>query len=169
MLRSYLWKTFRLAFAMIVAILLVRTFVVETGRVNGVSMEPTYVDDQTFLVNKFALLFSPPERGQVVQLRDPSGAELLLKRVIGLPRESVRIHGNEVSVVDANGNTIILNETYLKPGSVTQAWNNGTGEYPILGPNEYFVMGDNRRESVDSRHFGPVPREKILGSAFSPF
>ncbi len=169
MLLSYLWKTFRLVSCAVLIILFVRTFLIETGRVNGVSMESTYLDSQTFYINKFALLLSTPKRGQIIQCKAPNGESLLIKRIVGLPGETVHIHENEVSVTDSRGNLIRLNETYLKPGSITQTWNHEPGDYPVLGPNEYFVMGDNRRESGDSRHFGPVPRENILGLVISPF
>jgi len=169
MFLSYLWKTFKIVASIVLALLFLRTFVIGTGRVNGVSMETTFLDNQKFYVNKFSLLISPPKRGQIVQCNNPLIEDrLLIKRIIGLPGEYVRIHENGVSVVDVNGNEIRLNETYLKAGAITQTWNGESGDYPKLGPDEYFVLGDNRRESGDSRHFGPVKREDIIGAVISP-
>ena len=168
MFLSYLWRTLKIVGCVVFALIFLRTFVIETGRVNGVSMETTFLDNETFFVDKFSLLVSPPSRGQVIQCRNPlAEGGLLIKRVIGLPGEYVRVHGNAVTVVDANGNEIRLNETYVKAGAITQTWNFESGDYPLIGPDEYFVLGDNRRESGDSRNFGPIKRVDILGSVIS--
>lgn len=166
MLFSYLWKTFRIVLIASCGLLFLRTFIVETGRVNGVSMEPTYIDNNTFYVNKFQLLFSEPFRGQIVQCKNLTENKLLIKRIIGLPGEVVHIHENKVSVTDKNGNEILLNETYIKKDAVTKMPEGGSGDIPVP-ENHYFVMGDNRRESIDSRVYGPMPRENIIGSVFS--
>lgn len=166
MLFSYLWKTFRIVLIAGCGILFFRTFIVETGRVNGVSMEPTYIDNNTFFINKFQLLFSPPFRGQIVQCKSTTDNKLLIKRIIGLPGEVIHIHDNSVSITDINGNEIILNETYLEKDSITKMPDGKSADIPIP-ENAYFVMGDNRRESIDSRTYGALPRETITGSIFS--
>lgn len=163
---SYLWKTFKFVVGTVTVILFVRTFMVETGRVNGVSMEPTYFDNETFLVNKFSLLLSPPKRGQVIQCKNPASGALLIKRVIGLPGETVQFRDNKVFVTDSNGNFIQLNETYLGPDIITKPWDEAAIDPFVLKKNEYFILGDNRRQSADSRHFGPISRDEILGAVF---
>lgn len=166
MLFSYLWKTFRIVLIAGMTLLFFRTFIVETGRVNGVSMEPTFIDNNTFFVNKFQLLFSVPFRGQLVQCKSIDGNALLIKRVIGLPGEVIHIRENKVSITDVNGNEILLNETYIKKDAITRMPNGKNTDIPIP-ENHYFVLGDNRRESIDSRVYGPMPRENIIGSVFS--
>ncbi|MEK7458818.1 MAG: signal peptidase I [Patescibacteria group bacterium] len=163
MMLTYLWKTFKVVGGIIFILLLTRTFIIETGRVNGVSMLPNYFDNQKFFVNKFALLVALPERGQVVHANDPVHNDLLIKRIIGLPGEQVRIFQNVVSITDTEGNVITLGEPYLIPNTITRVWNQTSSDYPVLGPDEYFVLGDNREASADSRHFGPLKRSDIIG------
>lgn len=161
---SYLWKTFKFTLSIVLIILFFKTFLFETGRVNGVSMVPTFKDSDIFFINKYALLFSPPTRLQVIQCRNPlKTSVLLIKRVVGLPGETVHIHSNIVSVTTTDKQTIILDEPYLPAGAITQMWNEEPGDI-VLGRDEYYVLGDNRRESGDSRHFGPILRKDILGA-----
>ena len=163
MLLSYLWKTFKLVFATVLILLFFKTFLFETGRVNGVSMVPTFTDNEPFVINKFSLLASPPVRQQIVQCRNPLNEKLLIKRIVGIPGDSVHIHSNIVTIVTKEKTEIVLVEPYLSPNSITQMWNNESGDI-ILGRDEYYVLGDNRRESIDSRHYGPILRKDILGT-----
>ncbi len=162
MILRYLWKTFRVIVFFLVLFLTFKTFVVETGRVNGVSMVPTFMDGELFLVNKYALLFSPPARQDVIQTRHPLNGSILIKRIIGIPGDTVHIHDNIVSVTTSTGEDIVFNEPYLPQGSLTQMWNNEPGDI-ALGRDEYFILGDNRRESIDSRHYGTILRKDIFG------
>lgn len=163
MLLRYLWKTFRLVAALVFIILFTKTFIIENGRVNGVSMDPTFKDNELFYVNKFTLLFLQPAHQQIVQCKNPLNGTLLIKRVIGIPGDTVHIHNNIITIDTKSDGTITLAEPYLKPGSITQMWNNEPADF-TLSRDEYYVIGDNRRESIDSRHFGPILRKDILGS-----
>ena len=163
MFLSYLWKTFRLVAGFILLILFLRTLVIEPGRVNGVSMEPTYLDNQLFFINKFQLIFQSPKRGQIVQARKPGSDALLIKRVVGLPGEAVTIRENRVEITDERGVTTVLDEPYLGSGVVTLMPDSKPFTFPRLGPNEYFLLGDNRRFSGDSREYGAIPRDAIIG------
>lgn len=168
MFLSYLWKTFRIIVGFAVTILVVRTLVIEPGRVNGVSMEPTYLDNQLFFLNKFQLLLSLPRRGQVIQCRKPGYDTLLIKRIVGLPGETVSIRENRVQITSADGTTSWLDEPYLPSGVATLMPDQKPITFPTLGPSEYFILGDNRRFSGDSRDFGAVPRDAIVGLAMAP-
>ena len=127
-----------------------------TGRflIRSVSMQPNLYEDERVIVDKVSYLFHPPQRGDVVVLDLPAEPEDLIKRVIGLPGETIELNAG---VVYIDGQP--LKESYVRPSP---------GNLPArkLGADEYFVMGDNRGNSKDSRIFGPIPRESIVGRAW---
>ncbi|MFC1598068.1 signal peptidase I [Patescibacteria group bacterium] len=162
---AYINRIFKLVVIIVFVILITRAFVVEPGRVNGRSMEPTYYDEEVFLVNKYSLLFTPPHRGMVVQFFDETSTDLVLKRVIGLPGETVEIRGDNVYITDEEGTTFNLYEPYLAKKIIgyKPVCNIESGEISVIPEHSYFVMGDNRDYSTDSRHFGPIHRSFING------
>ncbi|MBN1137349.1 MAG: signal peptidase I [Anaerolineae bacterium] len=142
--------------AILIALLL-NVFVGQATRVQGQSMEPNLHTDQRLVVEKVSYRFHGPRRGDVVVIRVPSqGEELLIKRVIGLPGETVEILNGQV-YIDGQ----LLDEPYTD-GSTRQG-RIGRVVVPAL---HVFVMGDNRDHSNDSRTFGPVPIENIVGRAW---
>lgn len=158
----YIIKTFKLVICITVVIFFVRSFIIEPGRVNGRSMENTFVDEDIFLVNKPSLLWKTPQRGQVVQLIEPGTQKPIIKRIVGLPNEQIVIKRNHVYIKNPSGEHM-LDEPYLDSAMITRATNDAPTEYPPLGPDEYFVLGDNRVVSTDSRVFGAVHRSYIQG------
>lgn len=149
--------------------LIVRTFIVEIGVVDGRSMEDTYVDSEPFFVYKLPLLFRTPERGDVVQLIYKPTEQVLVKRIIGLPGEQIRIQRNTVYLIEEDGTETELEEPYLSPNTLTRTPYGYPITYGPFGEHEYFVLGDNRpQSSADSRLLGPIPREWIRGTAGSP-
>ena len=139
--------------AIIIAVL-IHVFLAQATRVYGQSMQPGLHTDERLVVEKISYRLHGPRRGDVVVLEDPSGGpELLIKRVIGLPGEKVTVAGGRVFV---NGQP--LDEVYLDQETAGgRSW--------IVPPLHVFVMGDNRGASRDSRVFGPVPLEDIIGRA----
>ncbi len=137
---------------------LIITFVVQSFRVDGPSMEPTLHDGQRLFVNKFIYRFKTPQRGDIIVF-NPKGVSgtRFIKRIIGLPGETVEIHGGKV-FVDSNA----LDEEYIK------APPQGTYGPYYVDEDEYFVLGDNRTNSSDSRfpYVGMVERSFIAGKAF---
>ena len=131
------------------------TFVFIPIRVTGISMIPTYRDGRINLVNKLAYRRQPPQRGDVVAIRTKGQRALLLKRVIGLPGEEVVFREG---VVEIDGE--LLSEPYLK-GVRPAPWN----ERRDLGPDEYFVVGDNRTMPAAYHEHGAVQRWRIAGKA----
>lgn len=130
--------------------------VVTAVEVKGSSMYPTLLSGDRMLLNRFAYLHRMPERGELVVLRDPETHELIVKRIVGLPLETIRIDASSVFV---NGRK--LAEPYIGRASKT-AVNEPSVETGV--PKDYYyVLGDNRGNSSDSRVFGPVSRESILG------
>ncbi len=100
----------------------------------------------------------PPRRDDIVVLKDPRDNALDVKRIIGLPNQSICIDNGRV-YVDGK----LLNEPYLSPNTVTYANEKDANVFICIGKDEYFVMGDNRNDSADSRTFGAVPRQNIIG------
>lgn len=128
-----------------------------TGRfyVRGSSMEPSLHNGQYLIVSKISYLFGEPQRGDIVVFVSPNnGKEDYIKRIIGLPGERVEIRDGAVWI-----NGYRLEEPYLSSATpYTGVW--------VLGPDEYFVLGDNRPNSSDSHTWGPLPRKNIIGKAW---
>ncbi len=140
----------------IVIAVLINLFLAQATRVYGHSMEPNLHTDQRLVVEKISYRLHGPRRGDVVVLRMPErGPELLIKRVIALAGETIEIRGGQVLI---NGQDLV--ESYLSHET--------SGSYgPLTVPEgQVFVMGDNRGASNDSRVFGPVSTERIVGRAW---
>jgi signal peptidase I len=136
--------------------LLINLFLAQATRVYGQSMEPNLHTDQRLVVEKLSYNFHEPRRGDIVILQAPkAGSGLLIKRVIGLPGEKVEIKGGKVYI-----NEQPIDEPYISDQSQRDS-------RAIVVPPEYaFVLGDNRGFSNDSRAFGSVPLENIVGRAW---
>lgn len=127
--------------------------------VDGPSMEPSFYNSQFLIVSRISYLMGDPQRGDVVVFHYPRNIEDdYIKRVIGLPGDTVELRDAEVHV---NGER--LNEPYIKEPCRIERCRDNIWE---LGPDEFFVMGDNRNRSQDSRDFGPVLREYVVGQVF---
>jgi len=141
--------------AVLIAVL-INLFLAQATRVYGQSMEPSLHSDQRLVVEKLSYNFHEPRRGDIVVLKvSQAGSGLLIKRVIGLPGEKVETKGGKVYI-----NEQPLEEPYISPqpqrdmGAI------------VVPPGHVFVLGDNRGFSNDSRSFGPVPLENIVGRAW---
>lgn len=144
----------------------VRFFVLELDKVNGISMYPTLDDRQIFFVSKIHYLFRAPHRFEIVQLQHPQQNDLLLvKRVIGLPGETLIFRENRIIIRTQDGSEEILSEPYLTQDSMNSV-PFGFPRTIEIPDHSYFVIGDNRQASTDSRIFGSVHRKFILGKAF---
>jgi signal peptidase I len=132
--------------------------VVQTVEVLGVSMLPTLNEHARYFLNRWALHQRDPQRLDVVVITDPGDHGLSVKRIIGLPGEMIHIKQGKVSV-----NFEELKEPYLLPGTRTYTYSQAKEQLIACGKNRYFVLGDNRVMSIDSRSYGPVPKKNILG------
>jgi signal peptidase I len=139
-----------------ISFLLFSRYVLATVIIDGASMEPTFHTGDRCLLNRVSPMFSAVHRGDIVVLRDRGDDDYAIKRVIGMPNDEVEIHSGHVFI---NGN--LLKEKYLAPA--THTWTpKGDGDYK-LGPHSYFVLGDNREVSEDSRYYGPISNNALLG------
>lgn len=133
-------------------------FAFQNYRVDGHSMLPTLQDQQYILVNRAAYLFHPPERGDIIVFAYPlDPTQDYIKRIVGIPGDRVQV--NQAGVVSIDG--VQLREPY-----VSEITNPYQPTDMTLGANQYFVLGDNRGDSSDSRAWGVVPRQNIIGQAW---
>lgn len=138
----------------LVSIYLVYAFIAQPFKVDGKSMEPNFSTGDYLVVDEVSYRFRDPARGEVVVLNNPTNeSEFFIKRIIGLPGEEIIINNSRVLI---NGEEI--SERYLPENTVMA----DTPPFQ-LGENEYFVMGDNRISSYDSRNWGPLGGHQIVG------
>src|SRR3989344_3111477 len=144
----------------------IRFFIAAPYIVAGASMENTFQDYNYLIVDRLSYDFGTPQRGDVIVFDLPQElSRALIKRVIGLPGETIILDGATVTIVnDAHPEGFALSEPYLSPDNL-----GGSSNMRItLDPDEFFVLGDNRRVSADSRLWGALPREDIVGRVFLP-
>lgn len=160
---SFLWEVLKTVVISVIIIAAIRGFIAKPFYVKGASMEPTFHDNEYLIINEFNYRFRDPQRGDIVVLRYPRDpSQYFIKRVVGLPAEKVVIRSGSVFIYNTeNPNGLQLDESaYLAPSETTLG--DTTTE---LGTDEYFVLGDNRRASLDSRSsiLGPISRSSIVG------
>ncbi len=136
-------------------------FAVQNFNIEGTSMEPSLHNQELILVDKWTYLFRPPARGDVIVfIAPPQPSQDYIKRVIGIPGDTITIQNTTV-IVDG----VILNETYVDPNNQGNIYDYKNIHDMVVPPNKYFVLGDNRRGSSDSRDWGFVPKKNIIGRA----
>ncbi|MFA5126706.1 MAG: signal peptidase I [Patescibacteria group bacterium] len=153
---SLVFEIVKVVFISLAIILPIRYFLVQPFYVQGASMEQNFYDKEYLIINEISYRFETPKRGEVVILKDPEDRKVyFIKRVIGLPGDKLEIKQGRVYVNDE-----LLEETYIQ---------NFSNDYygPVnLKYDEYFVMGDNRNNSYDSRRLGPIKRGDIIGKVW---
>lgn len=141
--------------------LFIRFFVAAPYVVSGASMEPNFHDWEYLIVDRITYDFKEPVRGDVIIFDLPQNtSRALIKRVIGLPGETIALEGSEVRITNPeHPGGFVLSEPYLNPENL----GGSTDQRITLGSGEYFVLGDNRRVSADSRLWGVLPYDDIVG------
>lgn len=139
-------------------VLPIRFFVAQPFLVSGPSMEPTFMDKDYLIVDELSYRFQNPKRGEVVIFRRPEENKYLIKRIIGVPGDTVVLEGDKITITNAeNPEGFVFDQSFVvnkKSESKLTV---------ILDGTDYFVLGDNRPVSFDSRGWGPLPEKDIVG------
>lgn len=159
---AFIFELVKIVVISLAIIIPIRYYLIQPFYVKGASMEPNFFDQEYLIINEISYRLGSPKRGDIVVFRYPRDPqEYFIKRVIGLPGEKVQVKEGEVYVFgknDPNGKK--LEEPYLQEGVKTFSLSE---EQVTLGENQYFVLGDNRNASKDSRSFGPVDKSFFIG------
>jgi len=158
----FIWDIIKVVCVSLAIILPVRYYLIQPFYVKGASMEPSFHDHEYLIVDELSYRFNPPIRGQVIVFRYPRNPqEYFIKRIIGLPGEQVQIKDGQVHIYNQeHPEGFILVEDYLPEDLLT--YNQDESQITV-SDGEYFVLGDNRNASQDSRSFGPVDKSFITG------
>ncbi|MEK7585367.1 MAG: signal peptidase I [Patescibacteria group bacterium] len=131
--RRVIWEVIRFVLVTLLIVVPIRSYVAQPFIVSGLSMTPSFQDGEYLIIDELSYHFRSPAKGEVIVFRYPKDpAKFFIKRVIGVPGETVKVRGSD----------------------------------RLLGPNDYYVLGDNRDMSLDSREWGPVPEDLIKGRVF---
>lgn len=164
----FLWDFLKIILVALIIIVPIRYFVFQPFIVSGSSMEPNFQSGQYLIIDELSYHFTAPQRGQVVVLHYPKDPkQYFIKRIIGLPGEKVEVNNGRVTIFNAvHPDGVTLDESYLISQNLTYPHDVsmvGGQKILTLGPDQYFMMGDNRLASSDSRDWGILPRSKMVG------
>ena len=157
---NFLKEIVKFTLIALVIVVPIRLWIAQPFIVSGASMDPTFKSGQYLIVDQLTYHFNEPERGDVIIFRYPRDPKtFFIKRIIGLPGETVTFKDGKPTMTGPNlKEPVTLDETYIAANHKT------ADNFAItLRDNEYFVMGDNRAESSDSRYWGPLERKYIVG------
>jgi len=163
--REYFLNLIEVVLLLFLVVLPIRIFLFEPFLVKGQSMEPNFHNFDYLIIDKLTYHFREPQRGEVVVFKPPFDKKVFyIKRIIGLPLEKIVIEESKIIIFNKDHpQGFVLNEDYLQ-GHYT------FGKIEVnLGPDEYFVLGDNREVSYDSRKWGPIKRDDITGRVVFQF
>ncbi|MBU0540750.1 signal peptidase I [Patescibacteria group bacterium] len=160
MVLGLIFELIQVAAISLAIIIPVRYFLIQPFYVKGASMEPNFFDHEYLIIDEISYRFSEPERGDIVVFRYPRDpSQFFIKRIIAMPEETVEIAGGQIKIFNAdNPNGFVLPENEYLDQVFT-----ATTRSVTLKADEYFVLGDNRIQSLDSRYFGPINRYDVVG------
>lgn len=155
-----MWEIAQIVIIALLIVAPIRYFLFQPFFVKGESMEPNFKNSDYLIVDEITYRFKSPERGEVIVFKYPGDlTQKYIKRIIGLPGETVEVKDGKVTVSKGENNILVLNEDKYLPSDLFTA-----GDLKItVGDDQFFVMGDNRPFSYDSRRFGLVPKGDIIG------
>jgi len=159
------WELVRFALIALIIVIPIRLFIAEPFIVSGTSMVPTFQNNNYLIVDKISYELGTPHRGDVVVFHYPKNpSQFFIKRIVGLPGETVDVNSalNQVTITNtANPNGFNLDESFIQNMYV-----GGINGHIVLGADQYYVLGDNRIASSDSRYWGPVSKNLLVGRVF---
>lgn len=158
---AFVWEIAKIVIIALVIVIPIRYFIFQPFFVRGQSMEPNFHNGDYLIIDEISYRFDDPKRGDVVVFKYPKDpSQRYIKRIIGLPGETIEIENGQIMIIK-QGETQVLDESTYLSGVQT------SGEVETkLDENEYFVLGDNRAASSDSRRWGILPEENIVGKVF---
>ncbi len=159
----FLWEIAKVVLISLAIIVPIRYFLFQPFFVRGASMEPNYLNGDYLIIDEISYRLGDPERGEVIVFRSPDDtSQFFIKRIIGMPGETIELSGDKVVIRNAERPSgFVLDESVYLPDN-----QHTIGKLRLkLDDNEYFVMGDNRLQSSDSRRWGPVNESYIIGRA----
>jgi signal peptidase I len=154
-----LLEIFEVLIIAVAAVVIVRHYLIQPFLVSGDSMVPSFQNGNYLLIDELTFRLREPERGEVVVFKFPKNeTTYFIKRIIGLPGERIKVEDGKVTVFNAeHKDGLVLEEKYI-----SEAMTSGNRDVQ-LGPEEYYVLGDNRPASYDSRSWGAVPQKDLVG------
>lgn len=161
---NFMQEIVKFSLIALLVVLPIRLYVAQPFIVRGASMDPTFHTGDYVIIDQLTYRFDAPKRGDVIIFQHPDTPSIfLIKRIIGLPGETIEITGKEVLVRNkTTGESKVLDQSYISEDRLSNEFLPPT----TLEKGEYFVMGDNRKQSSDSRVWGVLPEESIAGRAF---
>ncbi len=155
---SYSWEIIKIVAIALIIVIPIRYFLFQPFFVKGQSMEPNFETGDYLIINELSYRLGDPQRGDIAVFKYPADpSQRFIKRIIGLPGETVEVKEGKIIIHNADGEQVLNESSYLPnietPGNISLE----------LKKNQYFVLGDNRIASFDSRSWGPLPRENIIG------
>lgn len=162
---SFIWDLVKVLIISLIIIVPIRYFIAQPFIVSSISMQPNLYEGQYLIVDELSYHLREPVRGEIVVFKYPKDtSQYFIKRLIGLPGETVEIKDNHFIVYNKEApQGLTLEESYLPAGTLTVPGTNGAKI--TLGQDEFYMIGDNRANSLDSRFWGPVPRNDLVGRA----
>ncbi|MGB9743338.1 MAG: signal peptidase I [Minisyncoccales bacterium] len=158
----FIWEIAKLVIISLLIVVPLRYYVFQPYIVRGASMEPNFHSGDYLIVDEISYRFREPQRGEVIIFKAPvNSSDRYIKRIVGLPGETVIIENGQVIIKNEAGRMVLKEDKYLSPLVYTPGQVHLT-----LKEDEYFVLGDNRTASFDSRQWGVLPRKNIIGCAW---
>ncbi|MFA5987471.1 MAG: signal peptidase I [Candidatus Paceibacterota bacterium] len=156
--RDFISEIVRFTIISVLIVAPIRIFIAQPFMVSGGSMDPTFTNGDYLVIDELSYYFENPQRGEIIVFRYPKDtSKFFIKRIVGMPGETLNISPNNISVKSKDGD-VVMNEPYVKNPDLF-----GRNMEVTLGPDEYFVMGDNRGASSDSREWGSLKKQLITG------
>ncbi len=158
---SFIWEVLQVVIVALAIVMPIRLFIFQPFIVKGASMEPSFHGGDYLIVDEISYRFKSPQRGEVLVFKYPlDKSQRFIKRIIGLPGEKIDIEAGRITITSAIGDKKLLNEIYITTPFSEMLLENSS---LTLGQDEYYVMGDNRTHSFDSRNWGVLKKEDIVG------